>query len=368
MKSFIYIISLIALLGCNETNKTTAPEAHLHEAAKSNELMLSESQIRLANIITQKASAGNLEKQVSVNARLVTNEDRTELVSARIQGRIERLFEKESGKLIRKGDPLYELYSEQLLTLQNDFLLAQAQYDEFGSARYEDYLKLARKKLVLYGLTEKQVDDLAGIKIVQTRFMFLAPTSGIIKEISITEGQYVNEGDVLYQLEDTNQLWVEAELYPDENSGLQVGASVIIRVSGYENSPVESKVLFISPEYRANSQVITVRSSIPNTERKFNAGMQAQVFLKDIRSNVILLPLDAVIRDQYGAYVFIQTDAFTFAPRMVKTGAETMTNIEIKEGIAEGDTVVISGAYLLYSELILKNGNESLIHFNHEEK
>lgn len=368
MRKILYIISFVMLLGCKEQTKETSEVAHTHQVALSNELMLSESQIALANIKTQNAGAGVLEKGTTVNARLVSNEELTEMVSARVQGRLEKLFVKETGKPIRKGDPLYEIYSESLLTLQNDFLLAQAQYEEFKNARYEEYLKSARKKLILYGLTEQQVDALGKTKVVQTRVTFLSPATGIIEEISVAEGQYVEEGDVLYKLENTSKLWVEAELYPGESNGIQVGSQITIVVNGFENKSVQSKVLFVSPEYRANTQIMIIRASLDNESRQWKSGMQAQVLLKSTHTNSISVPVEAVIRDQQGAYVFIKTGENTFAPRSVITGIENFSSIEIKEGISGGEQLVVSGAYLLYSELILKNGNETLVHIQHQNK
>jgi Cu(I)/Ag(I) efflux system membrane fusion protein len=102
--------------------------------------------------------------------------------------------------------------------------------------------------------------------------------------------------------------------------------------------------------------------------QQWKSGMQAQVFIKDTQANSIFVPTDAVIRDQQGAYVFIKTAENTFAPRSVKTGAESFASIEIKEGVSAGETLVVSGTYLLYSELILKNGSESLAHIHHDNK
>lgn len=363
MARIIMIISVFLFWSCKE-NPATTNDAHTdHQPAEqSMGIMLTESQVKLANINTQKITAASAERQVSVNARLVINEDLTEVISARMQGRLEKLYHKETGKPVRKGEPLYEIYSEQLLTLQNDFLLAMAQYDEFKNVRYEDYLKSARKKLILYGLTEKQVDELAKSKEAKSRITFLAPVSGMIKTINVTEGQYVSEGSALYQLENTSRLWVEAELYPGEGNRLKPGASFMVRIAGFENDPVQSTVKFVSPEYRANSQVLVVRGELENKNNQWQTGMQAQVFLKSDKNNTISVPVDAIIRDEHGAMVFIKSDEHTFVPRMIKTGLETFSSIEILDGVKEGEELVISGAYLIYSELILKNGNEILAH------
>src|SRR5690606_26039195 len=129
----------------------------------SGDLMLTDSQIRLANISIQKVSMQPVGQTIFVNGRLAINAELSEVISSRVSGRIDKLFVKEAGRVIRKGEPLYQLYSETLLTLQREFLLAKEQFDKLGRSgdRYEAFLEASRQKLLLYGLTEGQIDQLA---------------------------------------------------------------------------------------------------------------------------------------------------------------------------------------------------------------
>lgn len=113
-----------------------------------------------------------------------------------------------------------EIYSETLITLQREYLLSVEQADQLGKTepRYASFATAARKKLLLYGLSEQQVDRLRTTKAIQNRTAFLAPTAGIVTTIAVSEGQYVEEGTSLYRVEDISRLWVEAELYPGETS------------------------------------------------------------------------------------------------------------------------------------------------------
>ncbi|HND17392.1 MAG TPA: efflux RND transporter periplasmic adaptor subunit, partial [Saprospiraceae bacterium] len=186
--------------------------------AATDDLMLTDSQIKLANITTQIVSVQSIGQTVVVNGKLVENQDLSQVVSSRAPGRVEKLFVKETGRSIQKGEPLYEIYSETILTLQREFLLAKEQYDALGAAetRYKSFLDAARRKLTLYGLSNSQVEDLAKNKNAQNRITFLSPASGIVTEISVSEGQYVSEGGSLMRIENTSSLWLEAELYPNE--------------------------------------------------------------------------------------------------------------------------------------------------------
>jgi len=367
MRVLISSVFFIGLFGCSQENKQTEQTAPVQMKVVSNELMLTESQIKLANITTQAVMLQNIAQTLPVNARLVTDEEMSEVISARVTGRVEKLFVKESGRMINKGEPLYELYSESLLTFQKEYLLALEQHKTMNAVdiRYEEYLKSARKKLQLYGLTDKQIDRLKDANDIQPWITFLATASGVVKGIKVAEGQYLNEGDALYQLENISKLWVEAEIYPSELQYVKAGDRISVQVAGYNNSPAEAIVTFLSPEYRANTQVTVLRATLYNPSSQWKPGMQAQVFLKHSVNTSLAIPTDAVIRDQRGTHVYIQTVDNTFVPKMVKTGVENFDFVEIIEGLKEGEIVVVTGAYLLYSEIILKNGRDPMMGHNH---
>lgn len=333
----------------------------------SNDLMLSDSQIKLANITTQKVSKKAIGQTVIINGRLTVDEQQSEVISSRAAGRVEKLYTKETGQAIQKGQSLYVLYSETLLTLQQEYLLAKEQFDALGKTekRYKSFLDAAQRKLQLYGLTKSQITQLTDKNSLNPRVTFLAPSSGIVTEINASEGQYIAEGGLLYKIEDTGQLWVEAELYPNETSLVKKGDKVTIRINGDDTNSIEAEVIFLSPEYRANSQITVMRASLRNPGLKFKPGQQVQVFLTHSSREAIAIPVDAVIRDGKGTHVYVQAGNNTFRPRMVKTGLENFDQVEITEGISEGDTIAVTGAYLLYSEIILKKGADPMAGHNH---
>ena len=322
------------------------------------DLMLSDTQIKLANIETEKVSMKQVGETMVVNARLTVDEQKTTVISSRVAGRIEKLHIKETGRVVKQGEPLYEIYSENLLTLQREYLLALDQSETLGKEekRYQSFLKAAEGKLLLYGLSKNQIQKLAASKTLQQRVTFLAPAGGIVEEISAAEGQYLNEGDRLYRIENINNLWLEAELYPNEISYVKVGDKITVRIVGFESYDLTATVNFLSPEYRANSQITVMRATLNNPGLKFKPGMQAQVIFTHSLREAIAIPTDAIIREAKGTHVYVETDQNTFRPRMVKTGVEDFEQVEVISGLQEDEIVVVSGAYLLYSELILKRG------------
>ena len=328
-------------------------------------IMLSESQIKLANITTMLTRFESMGENTILTGRLMVNEEQTEVISSRVQGRIEKLYFKEVGQRVVRGEKLYEIYSEPLLTLQQEYLLALRQFEELKEKRYESFLKASERKLGLFGMTKEQVGELAKRKKADSRITFLAPVSGIITRTDATEGQYVSEGGSLYRIEKLDQVWVEAELYQGESSLVKTGDVVRVQISGFENMPVEGKVTFLSPEYRQGSQIILLRAVIANPNREFLPGAQANVILSHSEKKAIALSVDAVIRDANGSHVWILQEDGAFRPRMVKTGLENFEKVEITEGLEEKENAVITGAYLLYGELVLKKGGGPMAGHHH---
>ena len=328
--------------------------------AADGSIMLNESQIKLANITTTLTRLENMGENFILTGKLIVNEEQTEIVSSRVQGRIEKLFFKEVGQRVNKGQALYEIYSESLLTIQQEYLLSLRQFEELKSLRYESFVTSSEKKLILFGMTKEQIRLLAQQNKTNSRITFLAPAGGIIARFDVTEGQYVSEGSVLYRIEKLDQIWVEAELYPRESTLVKTGDVVKVQVNGFENSPVDGKITFLSPEYQQGSQIITLRAVINNQKKEFLPGMQANIILVHSEKKTIALPVDAVIRDAKGSHVWILEKDGSFKSRMVKTGLENFEKIEIIEGLEEKENVVITGAYLLYSELVLKKGGDPM--------
>ena len=329
-------------------------------------IMLSESQIKLANITTTLTRRESLGESTVLTGRLAVNEDQTEVLSSRTQGRIEKLYIRDVGQAVSKGQRLYDIYSEQLLTLQMEYLLALRQYEELKGDRYKSFLTASERKLVLLGMTKEQVSQLATSKRTTSTISFFSPVAGVVGRVDATEGQYVTEGSLLYRIERLEDVWVDVDLYPGETSLVKAGDKVNVRVSGFENSSVEGTVTFLNPEYRRGTQVTTLRALIRNSSGQFRPGMLATVVLSHSAKETLALPIDAVVRDGKGAHVWILGNDGAFHPRMVKTGIENFDKIEVTEGVTEKENVVITGAYLLYGELVLKKGGDPMSGHHHE--
>lgn len=329
---------------------------------KDASLTLGESQIALANVTTMTVGAGALSNYKQLNGRLATDPEKTAVISSRVPGRIEVLYIKETGVKVNKGQALYKIYSEQLASLQQEYLLAAAQAKQFpDDARFQQIEKAARQKLVLYDQSDAQINQLLQSQKVNPYVTYPATVSGVVSELSVSEGQYVAEGGAVMRLEGYNQLWVEADVYPAEASAIHIGQSVKVIIAGWENDPQTMTVQFINPALQSGSQLMQIRGAIPNPGNRWQPGLQANILLPvKSKGNVLSLPVDAVIRDGKGTHVWIEKARGKFEPRMVETGMENFDAVEITKGLKEGDKVVITGAYLLHSEFILKKGSDPM--------
>jgi Cu(I)/Ag(I) efflux system membrane fusion protein len=275
------------------------------------------------------------------------------------------LHVKQTGQPIRKGQVLYELYSEALLTLEQEYLLTLDQVKAFPEEKqFASILEAAKRKLLLTGLTNNQINRIARSRRLDARITFLAPTSGTVTEIAVAEGMYVAEGTLLYRVSRFRNIWVEAELYAQEAGQLQVGTPLEVAVAGLP-APIKTRVAFINPEFRQNSQVVVARAELPNPGGRLIPGTQATITIPAPARQAITLPLDAVIRDAQGAHVWVKTGKNTFTSKMVTLGEESANRIAIASGLSTTDTVVVTGAYLLYSESVLKNGADQMAGHNH---
>lgn len=351
----------------------TCPICHMDliPVAKSNEtkdeLMLSDEQIQLGNIQTDTLGHALAGDKIVLTATLTFDEMKVNTVSARITGRIDRLYFKNTGDYIKKGDHLFDLYSEELNTAKQEYLAALERQQALGNSivDFKQLLQSTKNKLMLWGVSESQIDALAKTKQFSPLTSFYSTASGFVTELPVKEGQYVMEGGVIVKLADLSNLWAEAQVYASQLASVDYKGVATVQLPDMPGKEIKGKVTFANPEISADTRINLLRVSIPNTGNQLKPGMPAYVILKGNAGNAMTLPIDAVLRDGKMAMVWVQTDKNTYKRKLVETGLESGDRIEIKSGLQNGDVVVISGAYLLNSEYIFKKGAEPMEEHKH---
>jgi Cu(I)/Ag(I) efflux system membrane fusion protein len=326
---------------------------------KKDEIQLSDQQIQLGNIQTDTIRSGTIGDQLVLTASLNFDQMKTSSVSARVMGRIEKLYFKNLGDYVKKGAALYDLYSEELNNAKQEYILALERKKTFATETAIDFdqlLQSAKNKLLLWGLSEAQINELAKTKKTSALTTFYSTASGYITALDIREGDYVMEGGTIVKLADLSTLWAEAQVYTSQLAEIDLNGTATVQLPDMEGKEIKGRIEFVNPEINPDTRINLIRVSIPNTGNQLKPGMPAYVVLKSSQRKTLTLPINAVIRDGKGATVWIQTTSKTYKSVMVETGLESDDRIEIKSGLNVGDVVVITGAYLLQSEYIFKKG------------
>ena len=368
---WITILGLL-LFACNNKKQEVANENTAKEKigkdsmanmpgmneAKNDEIKLSDQQVQLGNILSDTINSSMLGDQIILTATLNIDQMKTTSISARVMGRIEKLYFKNIGDHVNKGDRLFDLYSEELNNAKQELVLALERKNTLDNSLidFDRLIQSAKYKLMLWGMSDAQIDDLVKTRKATPTTTLYSNASGYITTIDLKEGESTMEGSTVMRLADLSTVWAEAQVYSTQLSQIDRSGIAEVQVPDIPGKKINGKIEFVNPEINPDTRINLIRINIPNPGNQLKPGMPAYVILKNRQHNMLSLPIDAVIRDGKGATVWIQTGKNIYKNQMVETGMETGDHIEIKSGIKAGDVVVTRGAYLLNSEYIFKNG------------
>lgn len=350
-----------------ETKPGKCPICHMDltpitlDQMQSNGIKLSEEQVRLANIKTKPVVLGYIDQQVFATGVVKENENNVHFVDARVDGRIDKLYFKTKGAAVSKGQVLYEIYSEMLAATQSEFInnwksLAQSPND----ALLQSIHQTASHKLMLWGLSEGQIEQLKTQDKPSIPFPILSPVSGVIRALRVSEGSTVMEGQPLFELTAYKSLWVDAQFYADETANIHSGSVLDVLVQGASGAAIKGKVVQVLPQVSPSSTVNIVRILINAEDPWVRPGMQADIAWHKEGEKSLIVPSNAVIREAKGNTVWVKNKDGVYEPKMVHIGEVSGARVEILHGLEAGDEVVYSGSYLLQSEYIFKKGNNPM--------
>ena len=328
----------------------------------SEEILLNDEQIHLGNIKVDSVTSTGIGDKIYLTATLGFNQHKTTSVSSRVMGRIEKLYFKNTGDYVKQGDKLFDIYSEDLNNAKQEYILALQQQSLTNNSiiDYTQLLQSAKNKLLLWGLTEIQIKELAATKEAAPLTSFYSPVSGYITTLEVKEGDYAMEGGTIVRLADLSTLWAEAQVYTSQLAQLDKTGTVLVKIPDMAGKEFTGKIEYANPEISPDSRIDLIRVTITNGDMKLKPGMAAYVIIKSTKHNSFTLPIDAVLRDGKTATVWVRTNHDSFVSRIVQTGLETDDRIEIVSGLKPGDMVVTSGAYLLNSEHKFKKGRNPM--------
>jgi Cu(I)/Ag(I) efflux system membrane fusion protein len=278
-------------------------------------------------------------------------------VTSRVPGRIDKLFARNPQQLVTGGQPLYSIYSEELLSYENEYVNALQQRDQFSSMKpvIEKLIEGARQKLLLWGLTANQLASLEKTGKASPLVTFTSPLSGTLIELSVNEGQYVETGAPLFKIADLSKLWIEAQMYTDELRWLYENPVVTAEFDAYPGQSIKLIPVFNNPVVEADQKISVVRFLISNNKFPIRPGMMVYVNIRRNEKRTVVIPKSSIlIGNMITAWVKIGDG--TYENRMIQLGIQNKKEVEILNGLKEGEIIVTNGAYLLNSALVLKKG------------
>jgi membrane fusion protein, copper/silver efflux system len=295
----------------------------------------------------------------------VVRYDETRLadVNVKLDGWIRDLKVDYTGQLVQKGQPLFTLYSPDLLATQNEYLLAlktrdQMKGSEIADAReYADRIvDAARQRLTLWDLPSTDIAAIEQTRQAREAVMFPSPVTGYVIEKQALQGMHVTVGQTLYKIADLSVVWVEADVYEQEMAQMRVGQQATVTLDAYPGETFVGRAIYIYPFVDENTRTVKVRYQYPNARGRLKPGMYANVQLQGGGAMALTVPANAVLDSGTQRVVFVAHGEGTFTPRPVKIGRRLSDRIEILDGVKEGDQVATSATFFLDSESQLRAG------------
>ncbi len=291
------------------------------------------------------------------------DERRTGIVSQKTAGWIEKLYADYTGLYVDKGQPLYEIYSPALLASQEELVSASKNYKKNPGSFNKELLESARNRLSYFDIAPEEIAGIEKSGQVKKTVTVRSPFSGIITHKNVVEGAYAKPGAPLFTISDLSHVWVEAHIFEYEQGLVSVGQEVEMTLSYTPEKIFKGKVSYITPYLQTKTRDVIIRIDFENEDSALKPDMFANIRIKtDTDRQGVSIPSEAVIHTGEKKIVFVASGSGTFTPREVKTGIYMEDGtVEVLTGIVQGDTVVVSGQFLLDSESKLKEAIQKMI-------
>jgi Cu(I)/Ag(I) efflux system membrane fusion protein len=320
-------------------------------------VQLSAEQIRQFGVTFGGVEMRTLTAEVRTVGIVNFDETRMAWIAPKFNGFVERLHVNITGQPVRRGQPLLEVYSPELVSAQEELLLAARLDRSLGEsavpgvpAGSPDLLAAARRRLRLWDISEGQIEDILLTGKVRRTLTLYAPVSGIVTEKNVLQGQAVKAGENLYTIADLSNVWVEAELREQDAGGVREGSPATVELNAFPGRPLQGRVAYVYPTLQEEARTLKARIVIPNPGGRIKPGMYAKVRLSAPGRAALTAPSSAVVNTGVRTMVFMDMGNGNLMPMDVETGRVAGEYTEILSGLEPGQRVVTSAQFLLDSE------------------
>jgi len=302
-----------------------------------------------------------LQKVIRTVGRIDYDEKRIGIVSPKISGWIEELYVDFTGRFVRKGEPLLTIYSPELVSTQEEYLLALKAKQDWSKSPFSEVAEggnllaqSARRRLKLWDISDAQIKALEESREPKKTLTLYSPFTGHVLEKMVNKGRFVDAGMALFKIADLSVVWLIADIYESELSAIRVGQQAAIQMSYYPGETFTGKAIYIFPYMDAQTRTAKVRYEFANPHGKLKPEMFANVEITVRLGDKLAVPESAVIDTGVRKVVVVDRGSGYFEPREVRLGARAGDVFEVLDGLKAGERVVTSANFLIDSESKLK--------------
>lgn len=314
--------------------------------------------IQSIGVRTATATRKELSREIQTTGRVAYDEELLTSLHPKISGWIEKLFVSDTGTEVKPGTWLLSIYSPQLVTSQQEYLLALNNLKTLEGSKQEDIrrgaremVKTSHERLELLDVPEHQIRELEKTRKIKKSLHIHSISKGIVLNINAREGQYVTPQTELFKIADLSKVWAYVDVYEYELAWVSLHNKAEMQLDAYPGRIFKGEVTYIYPYLDPKTRTNKVRLEFDNKDLALKPDMFAEVTLHISRNlNALVIPTEAIIRTGKIPKVFVETSHGTFEPRDIRFGVEAEGETEILDGVEEGETVVTSSQFLLDSE------------------
>jgi Cu(I)/Ag(I) efflux system membrane fusion protein len=324
---------------------------------------------QLIGVRTGKVWRGAL--LMSVRAVGIIEPDQTRLarIHTRVSGWVTKVHVNFVGQNVKKGDPLLELYSPELLQTELDYLQALESWESAGkSSAQRRLVDATRWRLELWGVPADEIRQLRKTRKARETLRLRAPISGRVLARNVREGSYVQPAEDLYRIADLSTVWLQARVYQYELPHIELNQPVSVTLPSQPGKTIAGKVSFIEPVLQEATRTVNVRVALDNARDLFKPGMYADLLIRHDMGRGLLVPESGLLRTGERALAFRVLPGHRFEPVAVKLGSRFGDDFEVLGGLDEGDEVVASAVFLIDAESRLKSAAGAMSGHQHDSK
>ena len=309
-------------------------------------------------LVTAVATEQDLVRELRLVGRVVPAESAVRAVAARVDGYVEHLDADFTGRQVRAGDPLLQLYSPMLVSAEQELILAARLRTSLGPDAAEEarrnadsLVAAARRRLALWDVGDDQIHEIEQSGTARRTLTLRAPSTGTVLEKNVVEGQSVMAGATLFRIADLSSVWLEADVFEDDLAAVRIGQHAAVDFEAFPGEPVQAVVSYVSPVVDSLARTGTVRLVLEGAANRVRPGMFGTARIRSpLGQRAVVIPRQAALVTGDRQLVFVVDSAGRAHPRPVVLGAETDSLVEVRHGLSAGERVVAAAAFLLDAE------------------